>query len=144
MSAPAPLAPFHLKRYWIERRGAMVTPEDRRSQSAATRQRDRSSTATKRSVVVTLTHAGDLVWSGQDLGPDVEKLSPGATEYEWWRTVPAAYVPALLAALGGGPGDNVVALVAERFDSDVELEEFAASVGIPTEFDSWIGATYED
>ena len=115
----------------------MVTPEERRSQSAATRQRDRRSTATKRSVVVTLTHAGDLLWSSQDIGPDVGRLRRGATEYEWWRTVPAAHVPALLAALGGGPADNVVALVAERFDSDVELEKFATSLGIPTEFDSW-------
>ena len=118
-----------------------MTANDRRPREAAADKQDTRSTRTNRSVIVTLTHAGDLLWSGQDLGPDVKTLRPGATEFEWSRTVPAAYVPALLAALGGAPSDNVVALVAERFDSDVELEEFAASVGIPTEFDSWIGTT---
>ena len=96
------------------------------------------------SVIVTLTDRGDLLWSGQDLGPDLQTLLPAATEYAWGRTVRAAYVPALRAALGGAPGDDVVALVAARFKSDAELEEFATSLGIPTEFDSWIGTTYED
>lgn len=115
-----------------------MTPNDRRSQTAAGDKRNRPSVSPSRSVIVMLTHAGDLVWSGQDLGPDVARPRPGATEYEWSRTVPAAHVPALLAALGGTPHDNVVALVAASFDTDVELEEFASRVGIPTEFDSWI------
>jgi hypothetical protein len=96
------------------------------------------------SVIVTLTDSGDLVWSGQDLGPDVETLQPGAMEYEWCRTVRAAYVPGLLAGLGGAPGDDVVALVAARFNTDLQLAEFATSLGIPTEFDSWIGTNYDD
>jgi hypothetical protein len=115
-----------------------VTPNDRRSQTAAGDKRNRPSVSPSRSVIVMLTHAGDLVWSGQDLRPDVARLRPGATEYEWSRTVPAAHVPALLAALGGTPHDNVVALVAASFDTDVELEEFATKAGIPTEFDSWV------
>ena len=115
-----------------------MTLDDRRPQAAAGDKRNRPSVSPSRSVIVMLTHAGDLVWSGQDLRPDVARLPPGATEYEWSRTVPAAHVPALLAALGGTPHDNVVALVAASFDTDVELEEFATKAGIPTEFDSWV------
>ena len=121
-----------------------MTANDRRSQEAAAGKYSRPSTATNQSVIVTLTDSGDLLWSGQDLGPDVETLRPAATEYAWGRTVRAGYVPALRAALGGAPGDDVVALVAARFKSDVELEEFATSLGIPTEFDSWISTKHED
>jgi hypothetical protein len=95
-------------------------------------------------VIVALTDSGDLVWSGQDLGPDVVTLQPAAMEYEWCLTVRAAYVPGLLAGLGGVPGDDVVALVAARFTTDLELELFAAALGIPTEFDSWIGTSFDD
>jgi hypothetical protein len=42
------------------------------------------------------------------------------------------------------PGDDVVALVAARFKTDLELELFAAALGIPTEFDSWIGTNDDD
>lgn len=121
-----------------------MAPEDRRSQPATGGKHDTPSPSTNRSVIVTLTHGGDLVWSGQDLWPDVATLHGGAMEYEWSRTVPAAYVPALLTALGGRPGDNVVALVAASFETDGELEEFASKAGIPTEFDSWIGTTDAD
>jgi len=95
-------------------------------------------------VIVMLTHAGDLVWSGQDLGPDVVTLQPDAMEYEWCLTVRAAYVPGLLTGLGGVSGDDVVALVASRFKTDLELELFATALGIPTEFDSWIGTNDDD
>jgi hypothetical protein len=121
-----------------------VTPNDRRSQSAAAGKYIPPSAATTRSVIVALTDSGDLVWSGQDLGPDVVTLQPGAMEYEWCLTVRAAYVPGLLAGLGGMPGDDVVALVAARFKTDLELELFAAALGIPTEFDSWIGTNDDD
>ena len=121
-----------------------VTPNDRRSQSAAAGTYITPSAATTRSVIVALTDSGDLVWSGQDLGPDVVTLQPAAMEYEWCLTVRAAYVPGLLAGLGGMPGDDVVALVAARFTTDLELELFAAALGIPTEFDSWIGTNDDD
>ena len=124
--------------------GAVVTPNHRRSQSAAVGTHVPPAAPTTRSVVVTLTESGDLVWSVQDVGSDVGVLRPGATEYEWWRTVRAAYVSKLFAALGGEPGDDVVSLVAARFKSDVEFAEFATSHGIPTEFDSWISTSYDD
>ena len=115
-----------------------MAPEDRRPQTSAGGHDNMPPRSPNRSVMVTLTHAGDLVWSGQDVWPEVATLHGGAMDYEWSRTVPAAYVPALLVALGGRPGDNVVHLVAASFETDVELEEFASKAGIPTEFDSWI------
>jgi hypothetical protein len=121
-----------------------VTPNDRRSQPAAAGKQIPPSAATTQSVIVTLIDSGDLIWSGQDLGPDIETLQPGAMEYEWSRTVRAPYVPGLLTALGGAPGDDVVALVAARFKTDRELELFATALGIPTEFDSWIDTNYDD
>jgi len=47
--------------------------------------------------------SGDLVISGQDLGPLVRRFF-GDSDYEWKHTVPSAYVPAFLEMLGGAPG----------------------------------------
>lgn len=88
------------------------------------------------SIVVSVDKAGDLVWAGYDRGPHLAKTM-GASEYEWWRYVRAPHVPALLAALGGSPGDDVVGLVRERFRSDMDLAAFADEHGIPTEFRNW-------
>ncbi|HET9083369.1 MAG TPA: hypothetical protein VFN41_03120 [Candidatus Limnocylindrales bacterium] len=120
-----------------------MTPNDRRPREATGDNHNPPSGGAHPSVIVTLTDEGDLLWSGQHLGPDIRTLLPAAMEYGWGRTVRAAYVPALRAALGGAPSDDVVALVAARFKSDAELDEFATSLGIPTEFDSWIGAPDE-
>lgn len=100
--------------------------------------------STSRSVHVTLNEAGDLVWSGHDLGSGVGALVRGASEYEFWRYVRAAHVPALRAALGGGPTDDVTRMVAQRFRSDVELAAFAAEHDIPTEFSSWVPTHWDD
>ena len=86
---------------------------------------------------VEIDEKGDLVWSGHDLGSDVGDFFAGASEYEFWRWVKKDDLPALLAALGGEPDDDVAALVAQRFKSDVELEEFATQHGIPTGFHNW-------
>lgn len=99
---------------------------------------------TSRSVVVELNKAGDLVWNGHDIGPDVGLLQPGATEYEFWRYVRAAHVPALRTALGAGPNDDVARMVKKRFESDVDLAAFAAEHDIPTEFNSWITTNWDD
>ena len=99
---------------------------------------------TERFVTVELNGAGDLVWSGHDLGPGVGVLMPGAREYEFWRTVRAAHVPALAVALGGEAGDDPSTLIAARFASDVDLQAFATEHGIPTEFGSWISTNWDD
>lgn len=99
---------------------------------------------TSRSVNVELNEAGDLVWNGHDIGPDVGILQPGATEYEFWRSVRAAHVPALRAALGAGPTDDITRIVRQRFESNVDLDAFATEHGIPTEFSSWITTNWDD
>ena len=67
-----------------------------------------------------------------------------AAEYEFWRTVRAAHLPALVAALNGQPGDDVARLFPEKFDSDVALKDFAEERGIPTEFSSWSSTNWDD
>lgn len=91
-----------------------------------------------RHVEVSRNDDGDLVWYGHDLGPEVGSLREGATEYEFWRTVPAEHIPALVAALGGRIDDDAPTLVRQRFRSDVDLAKFAEDHGIPTTFYSWV------
>jgi hypothetical protein len=86
-------------------------------------------------ITVSLNASGDLVWSGYDRGPHLSRAL-GATDYEWWRYVRAPHVSILLAALGGGPDDDIAPLVRERFDNDLDLAAFAKAHGIPTEFGS--------
>src|SRR5665811_239707 len=53
----------------------------------------------------------DVVIRGHDLGPVVTRaFGPGASEYEWAWRIPAASLPALLAALDGQPGDDPLEL----------------------------------
>jgi hypothetical protein len=97
-----------------------------------------------RHVHLSLNEDGDLVWAGHDLGPGAGAHIGGSSEYEFWRTVPAEHLPALLAALGGEPDGDVAALVGERFTSDVQLDEFAKEHGIPTGFHSWSSGFGDD
>ncbi len=60
-------------------------------------------------VEAVLTVDGDLVFEGQDLNGWL-----GYAEYEYWVTAPGAVVPQVVAALGGAPGDDVLALLAEH------------------------------
>jgi hypothetical protein len=54
----------------------------------------------------------DVVIRGHDLGPVVTRAwGPGTSEYEWAWRIPAASMPALLAALDGQPGDDPVEVV---------------------------------
>ncbi len=85
---------------------------------------------------VQLDAEGDLVWAGHDMGPQVASVF-GGSEYEFWRTIRAAHLPALTQALGGQPGADVAQLVRQRFESDVVLNQFAEAHGIPTEFSSY-------
>jgi hypothetical protein len=53
-----------------------------------------------------------LVIRGHDLGPVVTRAwGAGHSEYEWAWRIPAASLPALLAALDGNPDDDPVDLV---------------------------------
>ena len=54
----------------------------------------------------------DVVIRGHDLGLVVTRaFGPGTSEYEWVWRIPAASLPALLAALDGQPGDDPVDVV---------------------------------
>jgi hypothetical protein len=68
---------------------------------------------------------------------------PGATEYEFWRTIRAEHVPALAAAMGAA-AEDLPALIENRFKSDVALQAFAEANGIPTEFHNWIPTNWDD
>ena len=62
----------------------------------------------------TLEDDGSLTLSGQNLGP-------GASwdgEYEYWYHVEAKDVPALVVALGGEPGTDIVELLQRRWTGD--------------------------
>jgi hypothetical protein len=56
---------------------------------------------------------GALLVEGQDLGPGVSRVfGDDITEYEWVHTVAASHVPALVTALGGPDGADVLELLA--------------------------------
>ena len=52
-----------------------------------------------RHVTAKLNEDGDLVISGQDIGPSVERIF-GSDEYEYSHTIPAAYIAAFFELLG--------------------------------------------
>ena len=70
---------------------------------------------------------GNLVFEGQDLNGWL-----GYAEYEYWVTAPAALVPRVVTALGGSPGDDVLALLAEHAEEIVRRGEstWLRSLGI--------------
>ena len=52
-----------------------------------------------RHVTAKLSEDGNLVISGQDIGPSVERIF-GSDEYEYSHTIPAAYIAAFFELLG--------------------------------------------
>ena len=52
-----------------------------------------------RHVTAKLNEDGNLVISGQDIGPSVERIF-GSDEYEYSHTIPAAYIAAFFELLG--------------------------------------------
>ena len=56
---------------------------------------------------------GGVRIEGHDLGPSVERFwGVGNTEYEWARDIAPEHLPAAVAALGGEPGGNLLAVMA--------------------------------
>ena len=93
----------------------------------------RTLVANRPHVDAVLTDAGDLVFEGHDLNGWL-----GSAEYEYWETVPAAMVPRVVAALGGAPGDDVLALLADHGDEVVLRGEstWLRSLGIEHTIDT--------
>ena len=57
--------------------------------------------------------SGDLVLSGQDLGPGTAMVSSDG-EYEYWYVVAAADIPTLLARLGSPTDADVLDVLADE------------------------------
>jgi hypothetical protein len=98
--------------------------------------------ADRRMLWAVLTPDGDLRIEGQDLGPAVAEIfGEGLTEYEWDVVVRAANLPRAVVALGGAPGDDVLALLAQRYSGfeASNIEQRLDEAGVPSEFWSRIG-----
>jgi len=80
---------------------------------------------------------GDLIISGQDLGPGVEEIL-GVYEYEWVWTIAASDCGQLLGALGAHT--DLLSALSERFsgERDNELQSFLESAGV--RYESWARA----
>jgi len=71
---------------------------------------------------------------GQDLGPATAPVSVDG-EHEWFQTIRPAHLPRLVELLGGEPGTDLLALLAERYTGagSYELERILRESGIPVE-----------
>ena len=65
-----------------------------------------------RKVWIEFTDGGDLEFSAQDIGPDVEMLT-GDSDYEFWYTVPKQHLPEFAALAGVNEADIVNDLLAK-------------------------------
>lgn len=77
---------------------------------------------------------GDLVIEGQDLGPATAVVSPDG-EYEWIRTVRRTDLPALVLALGGQSGEDILDILDARFTGQrsYDLERLLSDDAVPSE-----------
>jgi hypothetical protein len=81
---------------------------------------------------------GPLRIRGQDLGPVTKNISPDG-EYEWFDTIAAQDVPAMVVALGGQPGTDVIDLLEQRWSGDAayNLDAAIRSSGVKYSFASY-------
>ncbi|WP_142392578.1 hypothetical protein [Mycobacterium sp. 3519A] len=86
----------------------------------------------------TLGDDGSLHINGQDFGPVTRMISSDG-EYEYFYTIAAANVPALVAALGGEPGTDVIDMLAQRYSGDAsyQLEREIRSSGVDYRFTNY-------
>ena len=75
---------------------------------------------------------GTLTISGQNLGRNVGRDG----EYEYWYGIKAEHLPALLAALGGTPDQNILAFLEQHWSGDAakELETAIRNSGVEYRF----------
>jgi hypothetical protein len=69
-----------------------------------------------RLVEAEITAEGDLIISGQDLGPSVGAFwGTEFTEYEYAHTIERKHVTSLLKALGSSDGDDVIDVLRQKY-----------------------------
>ena len=85
--------------------------------------------ATSIYIDVEITQAGDLLFSGQDLGEAPESFF-GDSDYEYWLMIPQEHKDAVLLAL-------IEKQYAGNRSVISEFQELLKSKGIPSEFHSW-------
>jgi hypothetical protein len=84
----------------------------------------------------------DVVIRGHDLGPVVSRAwGPGTSEYEWIWRIPAASLPAMLAALDGHPGEDPLELVCRWSEAHPGQDPGSVlkQADVPLEFSNWVG-----
>jgi len=86
---------------------------------------DRTSEGDRNILRAVVTVAGDLELEGQDIGPGVEKIF-GDSDYEYWHTVNAEYVPLVL-----------LQLIKDRFQTRAEFAAWLEQKDIPSELTSF-------
>jgi hypothetical protein len=86
----------------------------------------------RRSLWAWVDDRGDLHVDGQDLGAGTSMVSDDG-EYEWYQTIDAADLPALVLALGGPVGAHVLDVLAARYtgEGSYELERILREGVVP-------------
>ena len=89
-----------------------------------------------RHVTAKLTDDGNLVISGQDIGPSVERIF-GSDEYEYSHTIPAPYIAAFFELLGARQVTDILGAIdhfgRRRYSEIVSALEEAKKV-MPIQF----------
>jgi len=75
---------------------------------------------------------------GQDLGPSTAPVSDDG-EYEYYQTVAAAHIPALLHVLGAGAGDYILDVLECHWSgrASYDLEDKLQESGLSVAFFPW-------
>ena len=89
-----------------------------------------------RHVTAKLTDDGNLVISGQDIGPSVERIF-GSDEYEYSHTIPAPYIAAFFELLGARQVTDILGAIdhfgRRRYSEILDALEDAKKV-MPVQF----------
>jgi hypothetical protein len=115
---------------------SVVRSEDRRQISL----RSEKDGPDSRFLDARLDDEGNLRLDGQDLGPATATVSSDG-EYEYFKTVDAAHIPALLALLGAEPRADILDELEAHWTgpASYELERLLTESGIPAELFTWGG-----
>jgi hypothetical protein len=81
---------------------------------------------------------GALQLAGQDLGGPASLMNSDG-EYEYWRTIAPEHLAALVALLGGRPGEDVLTLLARDWTGErsFDLETRLHRPPFPVSFSSY-------